>query len=274
MKNFMNKIRHKSIIVLLSLLSAIFLLAATFTVSKYVIEKRAGTLTLNLTSIDVLLPGGDFRKAMDSRVTEIVFGLTKDYKDKVAGIESKNVDAKNKGKIKLYTKGTKAYILSNSRIYANPDSHYLFYNLSELTSIYFSNFDVGMVTNMTGMFFHCIKLADVKNIASWNTESVTDMRYAFYGCSSLTTLDFSSWNTASVTDMTHMFYNCTKLVSIYAGSGWNTDNVTDSTVMFQSCEKLSGGAGTSYDRAHIDKTYARIDGGAENPGYFTAAEKP
>ena len=47
MKNFMNKIRHKSIIVLLSLLSAIFLLAATFTVSKYVIEKRAGTLTLN-----------------------------------------------------------------------------------------------------------------------------------------------------------------------------------------------------------------------------------
>ena len=270
MKNFMNKIRHKSIIVLLSLLSAIFLLAATFTVSKYVIEKRAGTLTLNLTSIDVLLPGKDFRKAMDSRVTEIVFGLTKDYEDEVAGIVPKNVDVNKAGKIKLYTKETKAYILSNRRIYANPDSGYLFHDLSELTSIYFSNFDVGMVRNMIGMFFHCIKLADVKNIASWNTESVTDMQYAFYECYSLTTLDFSSWNTASVTDMTHMFYRCSKLVSIYAGSGWNTDNVTDSTVMFQSCEKLSGGAGTSYDRAHIDKTYARIDGGAENPGYFTS----
>lgn len=270
MKNFMNKIRHKSIIVLLSLLSAIFLLAATFTVSKYVIEKRAGTLTLNLTSIDVLLPGKDFRKAMDSRVTEIVFGLTKDYEDEVAGIVPKNVDVNKAGKIKLYTKETRAYILSNRRIYANPDSGYLFHDLSELTSIYFSNFDTGMVTNMIGMFFHCIKLADVKNIASWNTESVTDMQYAFYECSSLTTLDFSSWNTASVTDMTHMFYRCSKLVSIYAGSGWNTDNVTDSTVMFQSCEKLSGGAGTSYNSAHIDKTYARIDGGAENPGYFTS----
>ena len=270
MKNFMNKIRHKSIIVLLSLLSAIFLLAATFTVSKYVIEKRAGTLTLNLTSIDVLLPGNDFRKAMDSRVTEIVFGLTKDYEDKVAGIEPKKVDVNKAGKIKLYTKGTTAYILSNRRIYANPDSGYLFYTLSELTSIYFSNFDVGMVTNMKGMFFHCTKLADVKNIASWNTESVTDMQYAFYECFSLTTLDFSSWNTASVTDMTHMFYRCTELVSIYAGSGWNTDNVTDSTVMFQLCTKLSGGAGTSYDSVHVNKTYARIDGGAENPGYFTS----
>ena len=93
MKNFMNKIRHKSIIVLLSLLSAIFLLAATFTVSKYVIEKRAGTLTLNLSSIDVLLPGKDFRKAMDSYVTEVVFGLTKDYENEVAGIEWKNVVA-------------------------------------------------------------------------------------------------------------------------------------------------------------------------------------
>ena len=33
-----------------------------------------------------------------------------------------------------------------------------------------------------------------------------------------------------------------------------------------------GGQGTTYDPNHIDKAYAHIDGGPDNPGYFT--EKP
>ena len=32
---------------------------------------------------------------------------------------------------------------------------------------------------------------------------------------------------------------------------------------------LIGGAGTTYDPTFIDATAARIDGGSENPGYFT-----
>ena len=95
------------------------------------------------------------------------------------------------------------------------------------------------------------------------------MGYMFYSCASLTSLDLSGWNTASVTNMSHMFYSCGGLVTIYAGNGWNTDKVTESAEMFKLCTKLRGGAGTSYDEAHTDKTYARIDGGAANPGYFT-----
>ena len=34
--------------------------------------------------------------------------------------------------------------------------------------------------------------------------------------------------------------------------------------------RACGGAGTVHDENHIDKEYARIDGGTENPGYFTA----
>ena len=75
--------------------------------------------------------------------------------------------------------------------------------------------------------------------------------------------------------MNSMFYNCSGLVSVYVGSGWNTDNVTSSGNMFLQCKNLSGGEGTAYDAAHTDKTYARIDGGAANPGYFTdIADKP
>lgn len=133
---------------------------------------------------------------------------------------------------------------------------------------------MGKVVDMYFMFRGCKKLADL-DISSWKAESVTNMYCMFYDCGSLTSLDFSSWNTASVTNMGHMFFNCGNLVSIYAGSGWNTDNVTYSAGMFQLCKKLSGGQGTSYDSVHMDKAYARIDGGTENPGYFTdIADKP
>ena len=39
--------------------------------------------------------------------------------------------------------------------------------------------------------------------------------------------------------------------------------------MFGLSTNLVGGAGTKYDANHVDKTYARIDGGASLPGYFT-----
>lgn len=44
---------------------------------------------------------------------------------------------------------------------------------------------------------------------------------------------------------------------------------------FYNCTSLVGGAGTKYDPTFIDSTAARIDGGVNNPGYFTAiSDKP
>ena len=113
------------------------------------------------------------------------------------------------------------------------------------------------------------------NLTGWKIAGVTDTMYMFWNCASLTSLDLSGWNTGSVTDMSYMFYNCGRLASVYVGSGWNTDNASISGNMFLQCKKLTGGKGTSYDDGHTDKSYARIDGGTENPGYFTdIADKP
>ena len=300
MKNFTKKIKRKSILVLLSLFTVFFLLSVTFTMSKYVIEKQAGTLTLNITGAAVLLPGLQFRNTLGDSVTEVVFGRKEAYEQEIVGIEPKNVGVKKEDKIELYADGTKAYILSNRKIYANPNSFQMFYNLKNLTTVYFSNFDTGIVTDMSYMFFGCDKLTDI-NVSSWNTERVKTMRYLFYGCSSLTSLDLSrwktakvenlfgtfqncegitsldltGWNTSRVTNMSYMFYNCGGLASIYAGSGWNKDNVYYSSRMFTLCKNLSGREGTAYDDAYTDKAYARIDGGTANPGYFTdIADKP
>ena len=106
MKNFTKKIRRNSILLLLSLLSATVLLFITFTMSKYVVEEHVGDLNLNLTSVDVLLPGLQFRNALGASVTEVVFGRTEKYKSEIVGIESTNVDVGKAGKIKRKQKRT------------------------------------------------------------------------------------------------------------------------------------------------------------------------
>ena len=70
--------------------------------------------------------------------------------------------------------------------------------------------------------------------------------------------------------MRSMFHGSSNLKTIYGSSKFVTTAVTDSTNMFTGSTKLIGGAGTKYNGSYIDKTYARIDGGTSNPGYFTA----
>lgn len=66
-----------------------------------------------------------------------------------------------------------------------------------------------------------------------------------------------------------MFSGCNQLETIYAGEGWSTESVTVSGNMFIGCAKLVGAQGTAYDEIHVDASYAHIDGGLDNPGYFT-----
>ena len=102
-----------------------------------------------------------------------------------------------------------------------------------------------------------------------NNVPITSMSYMFSD-SKATTLDVSNFDTSKVTDMSIMFYNSTNLKTIYVSNKFNTDKVTTSASMFDRCTNLVGGAGTKYDSTKTDKTYAHIDGGTSNPGYFTA----
>lgn len=70
--------------------------------------------------------------------------------------------------------------------------------------------------------------------------------------------------------MSDMFFNCSSLTTIFATDKFVTSTATNSNYMFSGCRNLVGGAGTVFNGRVYDKTYARIDGGEENPGYFTA----
>ena len=145
-----------------------------------------------------------------------------------------------------------------------------FYNMKNLQSITgLSYLNTSEVTNMNWMFMECYKLTSL-DLSHFNTSKVISMTQMFTYCIGLTSLDLSHFNTSKVTQMNKMFYNSTNLRTIYVGNGWSTAAVTYSGDMFTGCTSLVGGQGTTYDANHIDKTYAHIDGGPSNPGYFTA----
>ena len=146
----------------------------------------------------------------------------------------------------------------------------MFYGCVNLTNLTIPGWNVGLVTNMQNMFRDCSALAQL-DVSEWNIGSPASMRSMFQGCSSLTMLNLSGWNTGAVTDMQSMFNGCSALVTIYVTDEWNTANVTaESSSMFVNANSLIGGQGTAFNSAHIDISYAHIDGGPDAPGYLTA----
>ena len=142
---------------------------------------------------------------------------------------------------------------------------YMFAN-SKATTIDLSSFDTSNVTRMSNMFRN--SNASIIDVSNFDTSNVTDMSLMFY-YSNAVTLDVSSFDTSKVTNMRSMFSSCSNLKTIYANNTFDTSNVTAGGNMFINCNSLVGGAGTKYDSARINKTYARIDGGTDSPGYFT-----
>ncbi len=143
---------------------------------------------------------------------------------------------------------------------------------AQATKIVLSSFNTSNVTNMYQMF----SKSHVNNLdlSNFNTSKVTDMNRMFWSTYA-TTIDVSSFDTSKVTDMNSMFYGGDNLKTIYASSKFVTTAVSDSEVMFEGSTSLVGGAGTKYNSSYTDKTYARIDGGTSNPGYFTdVVDKP
>ena len=170
--------------------------------------------------------------------------------------------------------------------------NYMF-SSTQVSTLDISNFDTSKVTSMEGMFWN-IKATTIKGLNKLNTSKVTNMKVMFKAaalttldvskfdtsnvtnmegmfnpCTGLTTLDLSNFDTSKVANMSYMFNGSSNLKTIYTSDKFVTTSVTTSTGMFGNMLKLVGGSGTKYNSSHVDKTYARIDGGTSMPGYFT-----
>ena len=144
----------------------------------------------------------------------------------------------------------------------------MFNNCSSLTSLDVSHFDTSNLTSMRAMFNNCSSLTSL-DVSNFNTSNVTAMSSMFSNCSSLTSLDLSNFDTSNVTAMSSMFSNCSSLRTINVGDKWSTSNVTEGDNMFYGCKRLIGCEGTAYSSSHTGYDYAQIDGGENDPGYFS-----
>ena len=146
--------------------------------------------------------------------------------------------------------------------------HGMFGRCESLRNLNLKGFNTGNVTDM-GEMFSCCSSLEKADLDGFNTENVTNMGGMFSYCNKLTSLDLSCFNTMNVTNMLYMFSSCKSLTDIYVSEGWKNDKVEYADQMFDQCYKLVGEKGTTYDENHIGLDYAHIDGGPENPGYFT-----
>ena len=128
---------------------------------------------------------------------------------------------------------------------------------------------------MERMFLNCENLKKL-DISNFDTSKVMSMSFMFSGCKNLKELDLSSFYISRIIDLKGMFNN-TSLKTIYISNDdsfkvvWAHPTNTNYNNMFYGCNNLVGGAGTEFADTNVTNgTYAHIDGGPSNPGYFTA----
>ena len=105
--------------------------------------------------------------------------------------------------------------------------------------------DTSNVTDMKYMFTGCYSLTTL-DLSNFNTAACANMSEMFKGCYRLTTLDLSNFNTAACANMSEMFNGCYRLTSLDVGN-FNTAACTSMSGMFYSCSGL-----TSLDLSNFD----------------------
>jgi predicted ribosomally synthesized peptide with SipW-like signal peptide len=213
---------------------------------------------------------GNAEVTITDKVTNIIFGKTKDYADEVEGYNGVWI-ANEEGEADFVARAYYVptaddkydiYVLADGDIYTPNDSSELFRDMTSLTTVNTLNMNVSRTINASNMFRGCTQLTSV-DVSKWDVSNVTNMYCMFGSCQQLQTINVSKWNTAKVTDMGFLFYDCQKLTSLdvsgwqvgkvismkgmFSGSKslttldvskWNTSNVTDMSAMFMRCLSL------------------------------------
>ena len=153
------------------------------------------------------------------------------------------------------------------------DMKNMFFNCTNLSTIDFgNNFTTEKVKNMSGMFLSCSNLTELDLSSINNTKDVTDMSYMFRGCSRIKTLDLRQFSTDKVTNINGIFFGCDSLTTILvAEEGWNFQSLEnpDYLNMYNGSVNLIGGAGSRNKYEDLARNYLKIDGGPDDPGFFT-----
>ena len=145
----------------------------------------------------------------------------------------------------------------------------MFYACSSLTSVKFgSGFATNLATDMSLMFAGCSSLEELR--LGFETDNVEFFNNMFSACTNLRYLDIQFFTFTNAENTSAMFKGCESLETIICLNDLNSaTSLSTYDGMFEGCEKLKGSKGTVFDLMVTDKTYARIDGGSGDEGYFS-----
>ncbi len=134
------------------------------------------------------------------------------------------------------------------------------------------------ITSLYYMFGDFGYLKEIQGLEYLKTDKVTNMSFMFRDCGHLEELDLSSFTTDNVTTLAGMFNGCFELQRIIVEESWNLEKIEIPEEpywddVFFGCYQLVGGMGTKYSEYRLGTLYARIDGGHDQPGYFSTREQ-
>ena len=288
--------KTNKILITIILLSSLLLSIGYSAINNITLDIKGKAVAIPTTRI--LINGEDFNKTLknsistnsvNTTITKIVFdywvnGYSENgvvvFKESDWG-KGTPIDVDGLGGIKLFKSddGTKAYILSETQIYANINCKDMFYYMKGVAEIVFNNFDTSKVenmyrlfrhceeietldissfntenvTNMYDMFGSCTKLSNIKGLNTLKTSKVTDMSRMFWECTGLTSLDVSTFNTSNVIYMHQTFGGCTELTKIKLGSNFDTSKVKNMASMFYCDFKLTEIDVSFFDTSNVTK---------------------
>ena len=111
---------------------------------------------------------------------------------------------------------TESYIIATYNVTSTTSNTRLLsssFILSQIIEMYVDDVKLDNVVNT--YTFNNIGKHEIKFKCDKCIQQITNCDYMFYGCSGLTSIEFSdNFDTSNVTDMSHMFSSCSKLTSI------------------------------------------------------------
>ena len=118
---------------------------------------------------------------------------------------------------------------------------YMFYNCLSLINIeelaYLNTKDVN---NFSYIFGGCSLLSNIKPLKNWDVSNGINFSHMFYGCESLSDINpLQNWNISKANNFKSMFCGCSSLCNIMALQNWNISNVKNLSFMFSGCSSLS-----------------------------------
>lgn len=203
------------------------------------------------------LNGNDSHVTIDNTITEFKRGynppddpayyvdISEDLDGSVIAYISENdINNVNKKKKKVTDYNYTLYWYSDHIVNMNQNAAFMFDKFVRLRNIDLSDFAyLKGLTDTRYMFLDCRNLKNLHFKKAKNDKAkpfmLAEVQGMFFGCQSLTNVDFTLFDTKMVDNMDELFYKCYNLRNIYVNKErWNIENVRTFTRMFSECHCL------------------------------------